>query len=598
VALLSRFGRLQRITLYLFFAFVANAVIARTIVSSPGLTVLNVLIFFLLVILLPFATLGPLIRRITWRVRNRLLVTYFLFGVFPIVLIFMFVLLGFQVVLAQTANYLLHQALDRRIEQFHSFPEAGEKVVQAPSWSTPGYKGLVRDASGNYFIAARRSDVFVLRPFDEPLLASLLPGIASVQVVDRGSITFRIGTTTKEQRGTLILDSENAAPPPTSKGWWDWGIESGSPLQLQSLEDGTPKPGAILVWFHVSAILRTVFSTLGQTATALGIFMGILAVLFLIVETAAVIAGINLSRTLTRTVHDLYRGTKTVEAGDFSHRIPVRAKDQLSELASSFNGMTARIEQLIGEVKEKEKLEAELEVARLVQAQLFPKEVPTLATLELAGVCNPARVVSGDYYDFIPIASRGAAVVVGDISGKGVSAALLMASVQASLHAQLAMDTDTEISTATLVTRLNRQLYASTPAEKYATFYCAVYDDRNSRLSYTNAGHLAPILIRNSEVLRLESNGTVVGIFPEYPFEQATVDLQTGDLLAAFTDGITESENAQEEQFGEDRLIELLKLHSGKPLDDIIQLVMETITKWGHDPSARDDITMLLARKL
>ena len=310
------------------------------------------------------------------------------------------------------------------------------------------------------------------------------------------------------------------------------------------------------------------------------------------------IASIKLSRTLTRSVHDLHAGTKKVETGDFSHRIPVRAKDQLSELASSFNAMTERVEQLIVEVKEKEKLEAELEVARLVQAQLFPKEVPVLASLELAGVCNPARVVSGDYYDFIPIASRGAAVIVGDISGKGISAALLMASVQASMHAQLAMDTDTEVSTATLVTRLNRQLYASTPAEKYATFYCAVYDDRNSRLSYTNAGHLAPILIRNGEALRLESNGTVVGIFPEYPFEQATIDLQSGDLLAVFTDGITESEDARDEQFGDERLIELLKNNSGKPLDDIIQLVMVTVGKWAHDPSARDDITVLLARKL
>src|SRR6185436_4204722 len=110
-----------------------------------------------------------------------------------------------------------------------------------------------------------------------------------------------------------------------------------------------------------------------------------------------------------------------------------------------------RIEQLIADVKEKEKLESELEIARQVQAQLFPKEVPRLKTLELAGVCNPARIVSGDYYDFIPIESRGAAVVVGDISGKGISAALLMASVQASVHAQLAMGTDENVSTATLV---------------------------------------------------------------------------------------------------------------------------------------------------
>jgi sigma-B regulation protein RsbU (phosphoserine phosphatase) len=317
------------------------------------------------------------------------------------------------------------------------------------------------------------------------------------------------------------------------------------------------------------------------------------------VEIGAVIASVKLARTLTGTVHDLYTGTKRVESGDFAHRIPVRSNDQLSELASSFNAMTARVEQLIEEVKEKEKLESELEIARQVQAQLFPKEIPKLATLELAGLCNPARVVSGDYYDFIALESR-AAVVIGDISGKGISAALLMASVQASLHAQLSMDSR-QPSTSTLVTRLNRQLYESTPPEKYATFYCAVYDDTNNQLSYTNAGHLAPILIRggaSGEVLRLESNGTVVGMFPDYPFEQCDLALQTGDLLAAFTDGITESENAQEEQFGEARLIELLRRDAQRPLEEIIENVMTAVSSWAHDPSMRDDITILLARKL
>jgi sigma-B regulation protein RsbU (phosphoserine phosphatase) len=211
-------------------------------------------------------------------------------------------------------------------------------------------------------------------------------------------------------------------------------------------------------------------------------------------------------------------------------------------------------------------------------------------------VCNPARVVSGDYYDFIPLKARGVAVVVGDISGNGYLR-LLMASVQASLHAQLAMDTGEDVSTATIVTRLNRQLYENTPPEKYATFYCAVYDDHKSCLTYTNAGHLAPILVRDRQVLRLESNGTVVGIFPEYPFEQVDVDLQPGDPLAAFTDGITESENAQEEQFGEGRLIDLLLENAAKPLDEIIQTVMNRVGAWTHDPAVRDDITILLARK-
>lgn len=579
----------------MFALFWVNLLIARFIPPSPWFFLFNVFVALIFVVLLPFATLGFLFRRITWRVRNRLLVTYFLVGVLPIFLIFLFVQVGFYMLLGQTTNYLLRTELDRRIEDL---AQGNGSVMPTPAWSTPGHRGVVKDASGAYFLVVH-GDTFLTRPFDEAFLASLLPGLASVQVVDGVSVGFRFGARNRNPNVKIALDSENVMPSPPSMGWWDNDLESAAPIDIRSLDDGKPVDAGMMSYTHPSAVLKRIFGTLGSFAGALAVVLGIIAAMFLIVEIAAVIASIQLSRTLTRTVHDLYTGTKKVESGDFSHRIPVRSKDQLSELASSFNGMTERIEQLIVEVKDKEKLEAELEIARQVQAQLFPKEVPKLATLELAGVCNPARVVSGDYYDFIPIESRGAAVVVGDISGKGISAALLMASVQASLHAQLAMDGDNrDVSPATLVTRLNRQLYANTPPEKYATFYCAVYDDKNNRLAYTNAGHLAPILIRNGQAIRLESNGTVVGIFPEYPFEQATIDLQPGDLLAAFTDGITESEDAREEQFGEDRLIELLTQNSGRPLNDIIQLVMDTISSWAHDPSMRDDITMLLARKL
>ena len=636
MTLLSRLNRTQRISAILLFILLANGVIGAATGYSVGRIAAALLVAAFL-ILLPFAVLPPIVRKITWRVRYRLFVTYFLVGILPIFLILLFVQMGFYMVLAQVTNYLLRQELNRRIEQVYlraeslaqtaaagndvtgvdegesailrqgerrrTIPESGQITV-FPEWSRSGFKGILRNSAGKYFLAAhaasgegnRQADVFAARELDAALLAELLPGVASVQLVEGTTVRFRINAGQGPSDVKVVITSEGIQPPPPARGFWDSAIETGSPLELQSLETAGKAESALIAETRPSAILKLVFSTLGNVAVVLQVFMIVVGAVFLLVEIIAVIACIKLARTLTGTVHDLYAGTKQVEGGDFSHRIPVRAKDQLSELASSFNGMTQRIEQLIGEVKEKEKLESELEIARQVQAQLFPKTVPKLKTLELAGVCNPARVVSGDYYDFIPIESRGAAVVVGDISGKGISAALLMASVQASLHAQLAMGGE-EVSTATLVTRLNRQLYENTPPEKYATFYCAVYDDLNSRLTYTNAGHLAPILIRDGEVMRLESNGTVVGIFPEYSFEQIDVDLHHGDLLAAFTDGITESENDREEQFGEDRLIDLLRKNSAKPLDEIIQTVMDTVGAWAHDPAMRDDITMLLARK-
>jgi phosphoserine phosphatase RsbU/P len=321
----------------------------------------------------------------------------------------------------------------------------------------------------------------------------------------------------------------------------------------------------------------------------------------------SLIISIGLTRTITRSVHDLYVGTKHVANADFSHRIPIRTKDQLSELAGSFNSMTDQIQRLIVKVKEKEKLEAELQIAREVQKQLFPKGIPHLKTLQLAGVCNPARTVSGDYYDFVAVDARWTAIVIGDIAGKGISAALLMASLQSALHAQLgalngsvksAAEAAIAPSTATLVGRLNRQLYENTSAEKYATFYCAVYDDDSGRLSYTNAGHLPPILVRHGKATRLEVNGMVVGVMPDVAYGQIAIELEPGDLLAAFTDGITESENSQEEQFGDERLAQVLIENSERPLEEIMDIVTRTVREWAFDLENQDDTTMLLARRL
>jgi sigma-B regulation protein RsbU (phosphoserine phosphatase) len=158
----------------------------------------------------------------------------------------------------------------------------------------------------------------------------------------------------------------------------------------------------------------------------------------------------------------------------------VRGGHQLSGLAASFNDMSTKILQLIGAVRKKEKLDAELRIAREVQLRLFPKSVPKLRTLEMAGVCLPGRVVSGDYYDYLTLDDRRTAIALADVSGKGVSAALLMASIQAALHAQLKFSgasSHPAVSTATLMALISQQLYENTPTEKYATFFYSVYDE-------------------------------------------------------------------------------------------------------------------------
>jgi sigma-B regulation protein RsbU (phosphoserine phosphatase) len=573
-----------------------------------------------------------------WRVRSQLLMTYLL-GVIPVVLFFVLVFIGYGVLVGQTANYLVHDELNGHaglvgnsaerlaLELFYEeesregIPQGKSAVIRTakgttvyppdnpinrfPDWSSPGFQGIVHAADGQLYFAAharagmgdRQKDVFLMEALDSKLLAQLLKDLGAAQLMVGDRIELRIGTF-QNPNVRIVADSEEVSPLPPKQGFWDTELSTGSPFVTRDLATGKNEEQAIAIDTHTSLVIGRLFGTLGNAIAIPAAIMAILAFALLMVECVTVLSRAQLTQSITRTVHDLHMATIKVESGDFSHRIPIHSKDQLSMLAESFNHMTQRIQQLITEVKEKEKLESELEIARQVQAQLFPGEAPALRTLELMGVCNAARVVSGDYYDFIPLTERGAAIVIGDISGKGISAALLMASIQSSLHAQLAISPDHELSTATLVTRLNTQLYENTPPEKYATFFCGLYDDRTGRICYTNAGHVAPILIRNGVVSRLESNGTVVGLFPTFPYEESIVDLETGDLFVAFTDGVTEPENSAGEQFGEDRLSALLLLHQAKTLPDIARIVMDAVDNWTHNPANRDDVTLLLGRRI
>jgi sigma-B regulation protein RsbU (phosphoserine phosphatase) len=630
VAIFSRIPRTQRIALLLFVVLVlARFLIQVSRVSvSVAVRIPLALVMFILVVIIAL----PLVRKFLWRVRRRLLLTYFLIGVLPITLIAIFVFLAFNLVLSETANYLLHAEVDQRLEQLLTTAQhigqdvsvrgessisipAGTRAlirtdkkspVDFPSWSAAGFKGVIRNKDGMRFLAAhgsagngkQRTEVFVYQILDNKLLSELLPGLASVYVVEGTQVSVTIGRRRGSSNAKIVLDSEEVVPAPASLGFWDNLIESASPLYVQSMDDGKLHEEAIALVTSSSALLRKLFSTLGPVAGIMGLALLVIAVVFLVVEIVAIAFSFQLTRTITRVVNDLDLGTKKVQSGDFEHRIPVRSNEQLSELATSFNTMTSRIQKLLAEVKDKEKLEAELEIARQVQAQLFPKSVPQLKTMEMAGLCIPAKVVSGDYYDFIQIQPDSTAIIIGDISGKGISAALLMASVQSSLHAQLSMAENGEVSTATLCSRLNQQLYDNTPPEKYATFFCSVYEETSGRLSYTNAGHLAPIVLRGSDVIRLDSNSTVVGLLPNFPYGEQPFDLQSGDLLFAFTDGITESENKDSEQYGDERLIELLVRNRDKPLNEILRIIRDAVQSWAFDLDGQDDTTMIVVRKL
>jgi len=231
--------------------------------------------------------------------------------------------------------------------------------------------------------------------------------------------------------------------------------------------------------------------------------------------------------------------------------------------------------------------------------------LPSPKALMLTGVCNPARVVSGDYYDFMRF-DTSVAFAIGDVAGKGISAALLMASIQSTMRMQLTAgvpgmcdgEAPHQLSTAMMVSRLNKLLYANTSPEKYATFYFAVYDETTHTLTYTNAGHLQPILLRKGVPELLEVTGTVVGAFPFSLYEERNIQLASGDVLVAYTDGMIEPENEYGEMFGEQRLTDLLAKNVDRDSTEIIARVMESVLQWSGDAAElSDDMTMLVARR-
>ena len=365
--------------------------------------------------------------------------------------------------------------------------------------------------------------------------------------------------------------------------------------------------GVLWVYSRPSAVLGSFFTGNEFLRGVLFDVVVTVALLFLLVEIIATLVGAHLARRLTGAIKALYEGTRRITRGDFSHRIPVRTHDQLGELAISFNQMTGNLERLLVVEKEKERLQTELEIAREVQGQLYPKQAPPLCGLKLTVQCDPARMVSGDYYDYQELGGKRLAFAIGDVAGKGISAALLMATLQAALRAQMTQyqpmrDSECadvpEIDVSKLVSALNKQIFAHTSPEKYATFFFALFDERTRTLTYTNAGHLSPLLLRNGDVTPLDSNGTVVGAFPFSKYEESCLIMDPGDLLICYTDGITEPENAYGEEFGEARMVDLVRKHRHREDSEIIHIVLDAVRGWTGNPELHDDMTLMLAREV
>jgi serine phosphatase RsbU (regulator of sigma subunit)/catechol 2,3-dioxygenase-like lactoylglutathione lyase family enzyme len=263
----------------------------------------------------------------------------------------------------------------------------------------------------------------------------------------------------------------------------------------------------------------------------------------------------------------------------------------------SFDEESRRVEEqrraLAAKAESERRAAQEMEIAKQVQARLFPQTFPSLATLDYSGACMQARQVGGDYYDFLDLGRERLGLVLADIAGKGMAAALLMANLQGNLRSQCAVASEQPQRFLELI---NRLFYENSTDSAYATLFFAEYDNRLGRLRYANCGHLSALLFRHNGVLeRLDSTCTVLGLFPEWECVTRETSLQSGDLLALYTDGMTEAFNDMGEEFGENRVIESLRRNQEQTSSLLVASVIEDVRKFSPREQS-DDITLIVAK--
>jgi sigma-B regulation protein RsbU (phosphoserine phosphatase) len=603
-------------------------------------------------------------KHLLWSLRNRLITAYIFIAVVPVLLLLTMAGLGAYLLYWQLGSYVLYSEMQERVERLVtvagtvatalavessatgqpatqlSFPGSTRSLVNAALEEMPGLKielgkgeELLRGADGPqrhfegivlsgdsitmWAVEARRPAsgrllVSASAPITPELLESLAPELGPIQVTvlppagpeAGGGVAVVIGKNGIERLRQIATRNR---PVPPAANLFDKLITGPTSLEVMDVDQNPPEmvSNRVLASFTTrpSLLNRKLFSPLGNIGSVAATSLLILGGVFLVIEFGALITGIVLTRTITTAVDDLYRATQHVQAGDLTFRVRVQNRDQLAALGESFNSMMQSVSTLIEEQRQRHRLENELSIAHEVQQQLFPHTLPKLPGIELEAICLPARVVSGDYYDFIRVAPTHLAIALADISGKGISAALLMASLQAALRSDVlryregqAGYSPSQLNTAEIVAHLNRHLFRNTSDERYATLFFGVYDTQTRRLNYTNAGHPPPAYICGSRVERLETGGMVVGLFNDVPFAQGTIEIDPGGLLIAYSDGLIEPENVYGEEFGTERLIDVAKRNKGTSPQAIADALMRAAEEWSGSPEQADDMTVIVAR--
>jgi sigma-B regulation protein RsbU (phosphoserine phosphatase) len=326
--------------------------------------------------------------------------------------------------------------------------------------------------------------------------------------------------------------------------------------------------------------------------------------LFLIIQFVALVIGFVLARQITGAVHDLFTGTQHLRNRDFAYNIPVRARDQLGELADSFNAMTGEVTKLLGEVAEKGRLEQEMHAARDIQQKLLPPAPRDVRGLALAAFCEPAREVAGDYYDFLPITDSMLGVLIADVAGKGLAAGLYMAQLKVIVQSLARLHHEPR----EFLIAVNKVVAQNLDPKSFITMTYCVIDLERHEMTFARAGH-CPLLhvpgrepagLRKARIL--SPDGLVVGLqiddgtLFEATLQEQTVALEPGDLVVLFTDGISETMNEAFDCFGEARLSKVIEQYAHLPFDQLRSYILAELRAFSGSADQHDDMTMVLMK--
>jgi sigma-B regulation protein RsbU (phosphoserine phosphatase) len=609
-------------------------------------------------------------RRLLWRVRRKLILSYIFIGVVPALLIVGFVLVSANVVSMNIAAYLFKDGYDgivadvdlaahsaaRQIgDQPAQPPEVLARTVAAIGQRYPGVTMAFVPGSGirippttagrwehqtaptsvpDWMPADGFRGTTTVSGDEAGELQLVIRAVAPIRgpkgalgvIVSDLPVNGRLFDLLKESTGVKAVPprfTEPASDNPRSTLQVVAGANDGTSsftlfrnsvvfLDTTNWPNGRERGATISITYDVGELWNRL--TRAQSRVHLGdtsigqlflMALALVAILFLIIQGVALVMGLALARSITSSIHELFMGTERVRHGDFTHRINVYSKDQLGELADSFNQMTGSIEGLLQTAAEKKRMEEELRIARQIQMSLLPRGPLEAPGLGVTALCVPAREVGGDYYDFFHLSNDRLGMLIADVAGKGTSAALYMAVVKGLVLAL----SQTHESPRSLLVEVNRIISENLDSRSFITMTYAVIDRRMGVMTYCRAGHTPLIFLPSPSspgphgAQVLTPDGMVLGLripgaaekFDEL-LEEQRLSLNVGDVVVLFTDGITEAMNGDSDLFGESRLSRIIEEHGHLDCAELRERILREIEAFVGAADQHDDMTMILLK--